>query len=227
MHKYEQILEDLSGRIATLEPGARIPTEKELAAEFDASTMTVRRALQILIQNGQLRGVPGRGTFVAHPRVTKMIASAASFTDAMRSSGRRPTSLLVEAAVRPSSAEEAGWFDVREGAPVYSIKRVRLGDGVPLGFEVATLNAGPFPGLLGANLEHSLYDTLTAQFGIDVVRRGIVVSTRCPRPDEAAHLGIDPTVPCLQTIVTSETGDGTPFEHTTSIFRGDLYEISL
>lgn len=227
MHKYEEILQDLSGRIATLEAGARIPTEKELAAEYGASTMTVRRALQILIQTGQLRGVPGRGTFVAHPRVTKMIASAASFTDAMRSSGRLPSSLLVEAAIRRSTAEEAQWFDASPGAQVYSIKRVRLGDGVPLGFEVATLYAPLFPGLLAANLEQSLYETLTSQYDTTIVRKSIVVSTRCPRPDEAAHLHIEQTQPCLQTIVTSETGEGQPFEHTESIFRGDLYEISL
>jgi GntR family transcriptional regulator len=226
-HKYEEILQDLSGRIATLEAGARIPTEKELAAEFGASTMTVRRALQILTQNGQLRGVPGRGTFVAHPRVTKMIGSAASFTDAMRSSGRRPSSLLVEATVRRSTAEEAQWFEAPEGSQVYSIKRVRLGDGVPLGFEVTTLHAPLFPGLLAANLEQSLYDTLATQYATAIVRKSIVVSTRCPRPDEAEHLRIEPTQPCLQTIVTSETGDGELFEHTVSVFRGDLYEISL
>jgi GntR family transcriptional regulator len=96
-----------------------------------------------------------------------------------------------------------------------------------LGFEVTTLYAPLLPGLLAANLEQSLYDTLATQYGITIVRKSIVVSTRCPRPDEAAHLRIDQTLPCLQTIVTSETGDGELFEHTVSVFRGDLYEISL
>jgi len=226
-HRYEEILQVLSGRIAALDAGARIPTEKELAAEFSASTMTVRRALQILTQNGQLKGVPGRGTFVAHPRITKMIGSAASFTDAMRSSGRRPSSLLVEATVRRSTAEEAGWFKATEGAQIYSIKRVRLGDGVPLGFEVATLFAPLLPGLLAANLEHSIYDTIATQYDISIVRKSIVVSTRLPHLDEAEHLGIERTQPCLQTIVSSETSTGELFEHTVSVFRGDLYEISL
>jgi len=226
-HRYEEILQTLSERISTLEAGARIPTEKELAAEFDASSMTVRRALQILTQNGQLRGVRGRGTFVAHPRVTKMMGSAASFTDAMRSCGRRPSSVLVEAAIRQATPEEAQWFGAPPGTQVYSIKRVRLGDGTPLGFEVTHLRAQLFPGLLAANLEQSLYDILATQYGIAIVRTSIVVSTRCPTLDEAGHLGIEPTMPCLQTIVTSETGDGALFEHTVSIFRGDLYEISL
>jgi DNA-binding GntR family transcriptional regulator len=81
--------------------------------------------------------------------------------------------------------------------------------------------------LLAANLEQSLYDTLATQYGTTIVRKSIVVSTRCPRPDEAAHLRIEQTLPCLQTIVTSETGDNELFEHTVSVFRGDLYEISL
>ena len=60
MHKYEEVLQWLSELVSEAEPGTRIPTEKELAKRFNVSTMTVRRALQILIEAGRLNGVPGR-----------------------------------------------------------------------------------------------------------------------------------------------------------------------
>jgi len=226
MHKYEDILQRLSKQIAELEPGTQIPTEKELAARFSASTMTVRRALQILIENGRLRGVPGKGTFVAHPRVTKMMSSASSFTDAMRLSGRVPGSRLIEAMMRSCEPDEATWFDIDLGSRVYVIRRVRLGDSVALGYEVATLVAAQLPGLLACNLEESLYDILAKQYGLTIVRESIVVSARCPTKQEAEHLGIEPQLPCLRTVVTSSDGTGSPLEHTVSLFRGDMYEVS-
>lgn len=227
MYKYEMILRDLSARIADMEHGARLPTEKELAAEFSASTMTVRRALQIMIDSGRLRGIPGRGTFIVRPRVTKTMNSASSFTDAMRASGRLPGSRLLEATIKRSNEEEAGWFNLQVGSPIYAITRVRLGDDIPLGYETATLDASLFPGLLGANLELSLYDTLESMYGIVVVRTGLVVSARLPRPEEARSLRIDRTMPCLETLVTSADGSGRPFERTRSLFRGDMYEVSV
>lgn len=227
MHKYEAILNELSTRVEGMEYGTKLPTEKELAAEFNASSMTVRRALQIMIDNGRLRGIPGRGTFIVHPRVTKLMSSAASFTDAMRAAGRVPSSRLLEATIRQSDEEEAAWFSLPVGSLVYVITRVRLGDNIPLAYETAILDAAPFPGLLGANLEHSLYETLETMFGIEVIRTGLVVSARLPKPEEAGKLGIDRTVPCLQTTVTSTDGPGKPFEHTRSVFRGDMYEVSL
>lgn len=227
MHKYEMILNELSARVAGMEYGMRLPTEKELAAEFKASSMTVRRALQIMIDSGRLRGIPGRGTFIVHPRVTKIMSTASSFTDAMRAAGRVPSSQLLEATIRQSGEEEASWFSLPVGSPIYLITRVRLGDNIPLAYETAILDATPFPGLLGANLESSLYQTLESMYGIAVARTGLLVSARLPGPTEADKLGIDKLVPCLQTTVTSSDGSGKAFEHTRSVFRGDMYEISL
>lgn len=227
MYKYETILRELSIRITGMENGARLPTEKELASEFSASTMTVRRALQIMIDSGRLRGVPGRGTFIVQPRVTKTVSSASSFTDAMRAAGRVPGACLIEAAIRGSNEEEASWFALSIGSPVYVITRVRLGDDTPIAIETAVLDAAPFPGLLGANLELSLYDTLKSMYGIEVVRTACVVAARLPGPNEAKNLQIDRAEPCLQTTVTSTDGSGKTFEHTNSLFRGDLYQLSL
>ena len=227
MHKYEMILNELASRVAGMEYGTRLPTEKELAAEFGASSMTVRRALQIMIGSGRLRGIPGRGTFVVHPRVTKVVSAASSFTDAMRADGRIPSSRLLEATIRQPSEEEASWFALDTGSLIYVITRVRLGDDIPLAYETAVLDAAPFPGLLGADLESSLYQTLESKYGTEVIRTGLVVSARLPGAAEAGKLAIDRLVPCLQTTVTSADGTGHTFEHTRSVFRGDMYEVSL
>ncbi len=54
----------LDGR---LPPGARLPTELELAQEHEISRDTVRQALALLVSEGLLKRVQGRGTFVRQP----------------------------------------------------------------------------------------------------------------------------------------------------------------
>lgn len=62
---YEQLAAILRGRIAdgTYPPGRKIPSLLALQEEFGLSSMTVRRAVAALADEGLLRVVPGRGTF--------------------------------------------------------------------------------------------------------------------------------------------------------------------
>ncbi|MHC4718765.1 MAG: GntR family transcriptional regulator, partial [Planctomycetota bacterium] len=48
-----------------LSPGDALPTYRQLCKEYGVSLMTVRRAMQVLADEGIVRGFPGKGTFVA------------------------------------------------------------------------------------------------------------------------------------------------------------------
>lgn len=67
--EYLQLARILRQRIAdgTYEPGQKIPPILALQAEFSLSSVTVRRAVRLLSDEGLLHRVPGRGTFVARP----------------------------------------------------------------------------------------------------------------------------------------------------------------
>ena len=66
---FEETLERLGTaiRLGLLEPGARLPAERELCAQLGISRSTLRQALTALVQSGHLHAVRGRrgGTFVA------------------------------------------------------------------------------------------------------------------------------------------------------------------
>lgn len=63
---FEQLAVILRDRIkeGTYRPGRRIPPLIALEEEFGLSSMTVRRAVDVLADEGLLRKVRGRGTFV-------------------------------------------------------------------------------------------------------------------------------------------------------------------
>ncbi|MDD5707258.1 MAG: GntR family transcriptional regulator [Kiritimatiellae bacterium] len=64
---YERVCHAIEDQIrdGTLGPGARLPSETELAHTFSVHTLTVRRALRMLEKNGRLSRQHGRGTFVS------------------------------------------------------------------------------------------------------------------------------------------------------------------
>ena len=64
--KYEEIAVELQRQIETglLAPSARLPTEKELSDQYDASRNTVREAIKRLMGLGLVETRAGQGTFV-------------------------------------------------------------------------------------------------------------------------------------------------------------------
>src|SRR5215216_7136555 len=64
--RYAQLISHFRERIldGSLPAGARLPTELELAAEHQISRGTVRQAMSVLVNEGLLERVRGRGTFV-------------------------------------------------------------------------------------------------------------------------------------------------------------------
>ena len=62
---YVQLAAILRERIAARTYTARLPSERDLVAEFGIAPMTVRKSVRLLAAEGLVVTVPGRGTFVA------------------------------------------------------------------------------------------------------------------------------------------------------------------
>jgi GntR family transcriptional regulator of arabinose operon len=83
--KYYDIMEDLRKQIISgnIKPGEKLPSENELSAEFQVSRQTVRKALQILQNEGYIYAEHGRGTFCSemmrHTGKSKNIAVVTTY----------------------------------------------------------------------------------------------------------------------------------------------------
>lgn len=69
-------------------PGARLPSERELARQLGASRSSVREALRALELAGLIRSQHGGGTFVADPLPASVAAPLAQYLDRQRDSLR-------------------------------------------------------------------------------------------------------------------------------------------
>src|SRR5262249_26067339 len=119
----QRLLEDIRG--GELEPHARLASERTLLEQFGVSRITVRQALQELVQEGYLYSAPGKGFFVAARAEPYELHALRSFTATARARGHVPGSRVVAARVVPAAAEVARPLHLPEGAEVVSLVRVR------------------------------------------------------------------------------------------------------
>lgn len=83
--KYYELMENLHQKIISgeIRPGEKLPSENELSAEYGVSRQTVRKALQILQNDGYIYAEHGRGTFCSemmrHTRSSRNIAVVTTY----------------------------------------------------------------------------------------------------------------------------------------------------
>ena len=154
-------------------PGEAIPSEIELAARFDVSQGTVRKAVQSLAAGNLLVRRQGKGTFVATHTEEK--ASNFRFLRIRRNDGRAeyPKSRLIGLRRARASAEAARLLAVRTSDPVFVLRRVLDYGGVPAVLDEITLPAALFRGLNRercAAYSGSMYGFFETEFGVRMLR---------------------------------------------------------
>ncbi|MBC6447129.1 GntR family transcriptional regulator [Actinokineospora xionganensis] len=223
--KYWGLKRHLLDLLNSLPPGSPIPTERSLATEFDVSRTTVRQALAELTVEGRLLRVQGKGTFAAEPKVAQRL-QLSSYTEDMRAQGREPSSKLLEVSEIAAEADLARLLDIRAGAKVLRLYRLRLADGEPMAIESTHLPLGRFRGLRRYVADGgSLYQVLRERFGVEMGHAEETIETALAGPHEADLLGADVGMPMLLLSRHSFDTDEQPVEWVRSIYRGDRYKF--
>ncbi len=96
---YQQLQRALRGAIENrvIGPDDALPPERDLAEMLNVSRITVRKAIDELVEDGLLIRKQGSGTFVSN-RVEKNFAKLTSFSEDMRARGREPRSVWMNRA---------------------------------------------------------------------------------------------------------------------------------
>ncbi|TKV58348.1 GntR family transcriptional regulator [Nakamurella flava] len=222
--KYFQVKQDILDLIAGLQPGAGVPTERELAERFATSRTTVRQAIAELVVDGRLERTQGRGTFVAQPKLMQ-VRQLTSFSQDLQDEGRHPGSVVRDLSEREADREVAEHLRIPVGSPYWRLERVRLTADEPIAHEIAHL-AGPFPDLPAELAPRgSLYKTFREAYGLELAAVEDVIETALADPLQASLLGVDTGLPMLLIHRTGWDADGRVREWTRCVFRGDRFRF--
>ena len=156
---YQQLQRALRGAIenGVIGPDDALPPERDLAEMLGVSRITVRKAIDELVEEGLLIRKQGSGTFVSN-RVEKNFAKLTSFSEDMRARGREPRSVWLNRAEGTVTPEESLTLRSSPGTPVFRFHRIRYADDAPMALEYATVLASCLPSLEA--VETSLYEAL-------------------------------------------------------------------
>jgi GntR family transcriptional regulator len=193
---YKQLFHYLNSAIENHEfkPGDRIPSENELAREFNISRVTIRRALQELVHQEKIVSVPGKGSFVLQPKIEPLTALT-SFSENMRASGRIPSCSQTRVTLEeppPNVAEVLQLYATERAMHIY---RLMLADGQSMAIQNSYLpsyiyerNSVLFKPEVLDNT--SAYKVMEIEIGIKLFRAEEQVEAAIAYPNEAKDLAI-------------------------------------
>lgn len=220
---YQQLQRKLRLAIENRVLGAddALPPERDLAEELSVSRITVRKAIDGLVEEGLLIRKQGSGTFVTN-RVEKNFAKLTSFSEDMRARGRKPRSVWLDRAAGTVTPGESLTLRSSPGTPVYRFSRIRYADDAPMALEYATVLAGCLPSV--ESVETSLYEALerTGNRPVRALQRLRAVLLTA---EQAQLLKAQEKDAGLLVERVGFLKDGRAVEFSQSFYRGDIYDF--
>ena len=202
-----------------------MPSEADLVSDFGVSRTTARRALDELRREGLVRREPGRGTFLASPRLRSNLAYLHSFTEEIERWGYTPGARLVSREEWVANEEVAARLEIGVGDDVLFVRRLRLADERPIFACDSYLPVGRFPALRDADYGTvSLSELFEERTGRRIKNSRQWIGAATATSDVAALLEIPVGVPVLRVRrITVVTGDD-PIELVEAHFHPERYQ---
>jgi len=230
MPLYLQIKEHLLAKIdaGTWPEESMIPTESELCEEYDVSKITVREAIKLLVRDGRLSRIPGKGTFITRQKIEQKLDRFFSFTRWARQNDLVPASRILKVETVPCDLHISRHLEVPEGEPVTRVERLRLGNNEPLMLEVIWVPSSLCPDLHIHDLANvPLNDILQNEYGLSLVRARESIEPQTADEYVSRLLAIEKEVLLLHVEHTAYTGQGRIAYFVISSYRGDRVRFTI
>ena len=210
-----------------LQPGSRLPPERDLAERLRVSRMTLRQALDSLERRGLVVRMRGRtgGTFVAEPKFEMDVGTLAGLTEQLRRQGHRAGARVLRAREGPAGHRSAEALQLEPGAAVFEVIRLRLSNDEPLALERSLFPAKLLPGFLRGPLDGSLYEVLRDRYRLAPARALERLEPVVATAREGEALGVREGAPLLLVERTAFAASGVPLEYARDLFRGDRTRV--
>jgi len=214
-----------------LNPGDRVGSEAALERTHGVSRITVRQAINALVQEGTLYRVPGKGTYVASRKVAPL-AAFTSFSENMIAQGLTPSYRLLAAELVEPPATIRQELRLGEYDRAWSIQRLLLADDEPMGLQYGFYPERLFGRDRGViapdSLETtSLYASLEEMLDEPLWKAEETVEPAIANRKEVKLLGIPDAAPVLVVRRLSYLASGKPVESVKLVFRGDTYRYRV
>lgn len=225
---YSQLANILKAQISAglFRSGDQLPSEAQLRQRYHVSPMTVRRAINILLDQGLVTTAQGRGTFVKGPVISDAVFRMQGLKEYVVQHDRARIHLL-EARVMPATPRVARKLNAEPGQWAIYIRRLLMEQDVPVSYHREYLLYDPRRPIVEGELEVTSLEGLMFGNGECVVQGGfLTIEAVTLRDEEAQLLKLPPGSPAFLMDHVFRDFEGHPVSWGWFIWRADHFKFT-
>ncbi len=222
--KYIHMVNILEDMIESMDKNEMIPSERSLAEMHGMSRMTVRKAINMLVEDNKLYRVSKVGTFTTDKKIYKKAEAFSGFTTEVLEAGGTPSSVLIEFSLQAANQTVSEHLNIREGSLVYKVVRLRKNNDIPV-----MIDESYFPRqVIKLNedvVESSIYQYAHETLGLPIVKADQRFRATFINPLYQKYLDVSEYTPMMNVEISVYLKDGRVFEWTNTYINSVHYEI--
>lgn len=175
-----------------------IPSERELMGIFQVSRITVRKAIDDLVNEGYLYRIQGKGTYVKNDKISHDLFSITSCTEEIRSCGMIASSRVISFEAIPVDRCISKLLQITDNSLVMRLERIFYANNKPINYTITYLPLSIFPGLEKHDFEkESLYSVIENNYGIKITHAKRTLEAILANEENSKYLKIQPGKPLI------------------------------
>lgn len=194
---YLQIAEDIKDKIqkGSLKPGDAIPSENSLCDSFKVSRMTVRKGLAVLVNEGYITSIPGKGSFVNEPDTEKYILH---YNEMSNMISNIDTTKLLEVNIIHPSARLMNTLNISSNRKIILIKRLFYSDRIPVAFDEKYLIYYKRMPIVEKEIQYGTFPEMISKYtSLFSLKKELTITAQLADEEISKHLSLYNTVPLL------------------------------
>lgn len=227
MSKYQTIYRDLLKKIEMGEIAeyTYLPSERELMKQYEVSRDTIRKSLELLLQNGYIQKNQGKGSLVLDiNRMAFPISGVTSFKELQKKLKMQTETFVTHFEIKEIPQKLKPHLNMENGL-IYQIERVRKIDGEKIILDTDYLNKLIIKGMTENDAKNSLYEYIEGKLNLKIsfARKEITVVKATEEEKEKLDMKEFDFLICIKSYVYLE--DATLFQYTISKHRPDKFRF--
>jgi len=205
---------------------SKLPSERSLCEKWGLNRTTLRYAINMMVEQGLLYNVKGKGTFVSPPKLARNLDGINSFTQQIRRQGIPLTTRIMNLRVVEATKQISRSLQVPLGEKVYELVLLRIVRSVPCALETLYIACSRCPGLETHLTEpFSISSIYTDIYGFVLTSGEEKISVTYVSEDEGQILGVPEGTAVFFTSGIARVADGSVAEYSKSLFRADCFRF--
>ena len=225
--KYQKIYQNLLNQIENKEikAGEYLSSENELMKQFASSRDTIRKSLNLLLQNGYIQKVVGKGSIVLDAdRIAFPVSGITSFKELKQTMSGDVKTIVHELIKFPVNEKMKKELYMEDG-DVYKVVRIRSFNKEKVILDIDYINGNIVDGITESIAKDSLYDYIENKLGLKISfsKKEITVIPATNEEKQLLDMLDYDLLVCVKSYSYLE--DATLFEYTESKHRPDKFRF--